>query len=101
MVKQAAILDHCLSIQDGIERRLDLVLECKAVPANLAGTIVEHARVESAENVGRVVLGVGRADGRFKVGRQVMAVQAGGGFGQSWPISDYQRHTDNFGKAQG
>ena len=50
------------------------VLEREDVPADVAVAILEHAAVEPAEDVWRVVLRVGVADGVFQLGRESVSV---------------------------
>lgn len=80
MMKEPVILNHCFPVQYGVERRFDLVFEGKAVPPNFAGAILQHPSVQATEDVWRVVLCIGGANGGFEVGSEVVAVQACRGF---------------------
>jgi hypothetical protein len=46
-----ASLDHCLCIEHSVQRRFDLVLESKAIPAKLAMRVLQDTRIESSENI--------------------------------------------------
>ena len=87
MVEEVIVFVHGAVIENGIEGRFHLVFQSKAVPAEVAVLKVEDARVETAEDIGRVVLRIRAADGALKVGREVVPVQAVGGLGQARTIS--------------
>ena len=74
MVKKLKILDHRGGIEHSINWRVDLVLECEDIPANLAMRILKHACVEPPEDVWGIVLGVGRAQCRFQGSSEVVSI---------------------------
>ena len=80
MVKELFIVDQSFGVENGVQRRFHLVLECKAVPSDLAVRIFQYPRIEAAQNIWRVVLSVGSAYRRFEVGCKVMPIKTDGGF---------------------
>lgn len=57
-MEKSIVFYHGLGIEDRIERSFNLVFECKAVPSDFTGTILEHTRIETTEDIWRVVLRV-------------------------------------------
>ena len=84
-MEEAAIGVHGAAVQDCVQRRLDLVLERKAIPSDLAMRVLEHTCVEATEHVWRVELRVRAANRSFEIRGQVVAVQADRRFRQPWP----------------
>ena len=75
VVEKFQILDHRLRVNDSVDRRVHLVLEGEDIPANLTVRVLEHARVEPAEDVCGIVLRTGLANRGFEGGRQVVAIK--------------------------
>lgn len=86
-------------IQHGVERSLDLVLKRKAVPPCFAVRVFEDTSVQTAEDIGRVVLGIGAANGGLEIGGEMVAVEVDGGLGESRARNDQHEKSD-LGSAQ-
>lgn len=84
-MEQLIVFVHCPFVEYSVKWRLDLVFECKAVPTELAMLKVQNTCVEPTQDIGRVVLRIRAPDGGLEVRREVVAIQAIGGFGQSRP----------------
>lgn len=74
MVKELFIVDQSFGVENGVQRGFHLVLECKAVPSDLAVRVFQYSGVETAQDIWRVVLSVGSAYRRFEVGCKVMPI---------------------------
>jgi len=92
MMEQLVVFYHRFGIEDRVQRRFDLVFQGKAVPSDLPVRVLQYPCVETAENVGRIVLRIRASNGRLEVGSQVMSVEADRGLGKSWTdISCHRR----------
>ena len=56
VVEELEVLHHRGRVEHRVDGRVDLVLEREHVPPDLPVRVLEHARVEAPEHVGRVVL---------------------------------------------
>lgn len=74
MLEHLEIPLHALGIQHRVQRRIDLILERKDVPADLALGELEHAGVEAAKGVGVIGSGGGTAKSRLEGSGEVVAV---------------------------
>lgn len=84
MIEQLQILDHRIRVEYRIDRCIHFVFEGKDIPADFAMGVLEHACVESAEDVRGVVLGIGGADRCFERRGQVMSIEGVCGASETW-----------------
>lgn len=75
LTKHGRVGLHCVRVEDGVDRGVDLVFELEAVPPNFAVLERQQPCVEPAEDVGGVILRVGAADGGLELGGEVVPVE--------------------------
>ena len=56
VVEQLEILDQRCRVENCVDWSVDLVFEREDIPADLSVRILEHPRVKTTKNIGRVVL---------------------------------------------
>ncbi len=80
VTEQLQVFNHAPRIDNSVYWRIDLVFQGEHVPPNLTMCILKHARVQSSQDVWRIVLCIRRTDGSLESSGKVMSEQ-----GICWP----------------
>jgi hypothetical protein len=80
-----------IRVDDGVDRRIEAVLERKHVPAQLAVRVLEHACVQPAENVRPVAGRTRRAHRALKRSSKDVSVERVRRLGEAWPERIHER----------
>lgn len=75
MPEQPQVLAHRFRVEDGVDRRVDLVLQRENIPPNFAVGELQHPSVQPSKDVRSVKLSISRPNRSFEATRQLVALK--------------------------